>query len=100
MLDLTEEHAAIVLRVLDDLVPACDAWVFGSRAVGPAKPHSDLDLVLVGERLLEADTLAAVVEALSESDLPFKVDVLDWHATPAWLQQRILRRRTLLRKRG
>ncbi len=53
--------------------------VFGSRVKGPAKRHSDLDLAVVGQGRLERSRLDRLAEAFSESDLPFRVDVLDWH---------------------
>ena len=54
--------------------------VFGSRINGTAKNYSDLDLVVVGPAELDDDTLRRLREAFEESDLPFRVDVLDWRA--------------------
>ena len=53
------------------------ARVFGSRATASARRYSDLDLALEWEKPLSLDVLGDVAEALSESDLPYKVDVLD-----------------------
>ncbi len=39
---------------------------------------SDLDLLIMGEAPVELVRLADLEEALRESDLPFRVDVLDW----------------------
>jgi predicted nucleotidyltransferase len=63
--------------------PACSsaqgthAWVFGSRATGYARRYSDLDLALEWEHPLDHDELGDVADALSESDLPYKVDLID-----------------------
>ncbi len=51
--------------------------VFGSRATGHARPYSDLDLAVDAGRPLTLDEHAALAEAFSESDLPFKVDLVD-----------------------
>jgi predicted nucleotidyltransferase len=53
-------------------------WIFGSRALGTAKKASDLDLAIVGENPLDPLTLANLNNAFSESDLPYKVDVIDF----------------------
>ena len=45
-----------------------------------AKDYSDLDLAVSGEGPLDWRTLGRLKEAFEESDLPMRVDVLDWHA--------------------
>lgn len=51
---------------------------FGSRVGGRAKPHSDLDMALVGGPAILDLTLAQLEAAFPDSDLPFRVDGLDW----------------------
>ena len=77
-LDLKERHLAMVRAILDAHVPGCEVWVYGSRAAGAAKPYSDLDLVIVDKEPLPVRTLALLENAFEESDLPFRVDVVDW----------------------
>jgi predicted nucleotidyltransferase len=77
-LDVREDHAAILLSVLRAHLPSgARAYVFGSRAHGGARPFSDLDLALEWDRPLGLDILGRISEALSESDLPYKVDIVD-----------------------
>lgn len=80
MLDLDQDHLEIVRAILHEHVPQYDVWVFGSRILGTARRFSDLDLVIVTEQPLEFTLLGRIRDAFSESDLPFKVDVLDWSA--------------------
>ncbi|MCK3658236.1 DNA polymerase beta subunit [Pasteurellaceae bacterium Pebbles2] len=77
-LDLKPEHEQIVRRILQKNVPNDEVWAFGSRTKGTAKPYSDLDLVILSETPLTLSQLAILNEDFSESDLPWKVDVLDW----------------------
>ena len=79
MIDLNPHHLGTVQRILAEHVPACEIRAFGSRATWTAKDYSDLDLAVVGEGPLERRTLARLKEAFEESDLPMRVDVLDWH---------------------
>jgi len=55
-----------------------EVWVFGSRSSGHARPTSDLDLVLLADEPFPFAVLAELNEDFAESDLPFKVDVLQW----------------------
>lgn len=77
-IDITPEERAIVLHILNEIVPDREVRAFGSRVTGKAKPFSDLDLAVMGDEPLPLDTPARLEEAFSESDLPWKVDVLDW----------------------
>ena len=76
--DLRPDHWAIVRRALRRHVPDREVLAFGSRATWTAKDYSDLDLAVMGEEPLSLRTVSALDEALGDSDLPFKVDVVDW----------------------
>ena len=80
-LDISSEHLAIVQQILRQLVPSCEVWAFGSRVKGAAKPFSDLDLVVMSQQPLSLALMASLHEAFSESDLPWKVDIVDWSTT-------------------
>ena len=46
---------------------------------GNARKFSDLDLAIINESPLDFATYAGLKDAFSDSDLPFKVDVVDWN---------------------
>lgn len=81
MLDLAPQHMAEVRRILQSHVPGMAVRAFGSRVQGKARPFSDLDLAVMSEAPLDVRQLAALKDAFAESDLPFRVDVVDWAAT-------------------
>ena len=80
-IDIDPHDLDTVRSILHKHVPRLEVRVFGSRVKGTALPPSDLDLVVMSERQLPALIMAELKEDFSESDLPFKVDVLDWHST-------------------
>jgi predicted nucleotidyltransferase len=80
MIDLAPDHMEIVRQLLAAHVPECEVRAFGSRVTGKTKPYSDLDLALLGPARLPIARLAALREAFAESELPIRVDLLDWHA--------------------
>ena len=53
------------------------AFVFGSRAHGGPRAYSDLDLAIEWDRPPGLDRTTEIAEAFSESDLPYRVDILD-----------------------
>lgn len=78
MLDLRPDHLQMVRDILRKNVPGLPVWVFGSRATGKAKKYSDLDLAIFSDKPLTFAVLGRLGEDFSESDLPFRVDVVDW----------------------
>lgn len=59
------------------LQPNVNVWVFGSRAKWTATNASDLDLALEGTGKIGYETIDALEYDFDESDLPYKVDVID-----------------------
>ena len=80
-LDIEPRHWAMVRDILAQHLPDREVWAFGSRVKGMAKPHSDLDLVVLGDVSMSLAVQASLVEAFDESDLPWRVDVVDWATT-------------------
>ena len=96
-IDLLPEHRRIALDILNaHLPPGAAVWVFGSRAAGRARRYSDLDLAIDAGRRLTLDDTAILREAFSESDLPFRVDIVDWRAIGDDFRHRIAGDRVVL----
>jgi len=96
MIDLPPEHLERVRAILREHVPEAQVWAFGSRVNGTARPHSDLDLVVVADAELPRRAYYRLLDAFEESDLPIRVDVLDWYRIDAEFQAIIRRRHVLI----
>ena len=70
-----------IQAILRRYVPDREVRAFGSRVTGKVKPFSDLDLVVMGNEPLHATILANLKDDFTESDLPFKVDIVEWAET-------------------
>ena len=81
-LDILPKHLEIVKTILSEFVPNCKVRAFGSRCTGTARKYSDLDLCVCGSEKLDWKLLANLKDAMMESELPFRVDLLDYHAVP------------------
>jgi len=80
-IDIEPQDWAVVMHILQEQVPTLEVWAFGSRARHCAKPYSDLDLALITPVPLSLEKLANLSEAFDTSDLPIRVDVVDWAST-------------------
>ena len=81
LIDIRPDHWVIVRGILKKHVPQYAVWAFGSRAAWKAKEFSDLDLAIITDKPLSLDISASLSEDFSNSDLPYKVDIVDWATT-------------------
>ena len=96
-ISVAPQEWAIVQGILKDIVPHRTVWAFGSRARFAAKPYSDLDLAVVGAAPLSLEASARLHEAFTQSDLPYKVDVVDWASTSPEFQALIAQHHVVVR---
>nr|VFJ89844.1 MAG: Predicted nucleotidyltransferase [Candidatus Kentron sp. H]VFJ90889.1 MAG: Predicted nucleotidyltransferase [Candidatus Kentron sp. H]VFJ97908.1 MAG: Predicted nucleotidyltransferase [Candidatus Kentron sp. H] len=90
-LDIEPHHLDMVRDILHRHAPGCAVWAFGSRATGKARPYSDLDLAIITETPLPFAAADRLKAAFTESDLPWRVDIIDW-ATTSEAFRRIIER--------
>ena len=85
-IDAAPADLAYVLGTLARLLPGREVWAFGSRVNGKAKKFSDLDLVVLGPKLSDSVRMD-LADAFRESDLPFKVDLIEWETTQPYFRK-------------
>lgn len=71
-----EEIKRIIFRFLNP--SEYKVFIFGSRATEKAKKYSDYDVGIIGKKPVPWRILSLIEEALEESDLLYKVDVVDF----------------------
>ena len=97
-LDLGNNELLIVKDILSRHAPDSTVWVFGSRATGRAKTFSDLDLCFKAPQPMSLDRISAMAEDFAESDLPWKVDIVDWWSISERFREIIARDQVLLQQ--
>jgi len=79
-IDIRPCDLKIVQQILRNTLPVnAKVWVFGSRATWKTKKSSDLDLAIDAGRPLTREENSTLEEIFDESDLPYKVDMVDMH---------------------
>jgi len=80
---------AIAARIFQEPV---EIWAYGSRVDGTAHDTSDLDLVVRNKALtrLDIDEFIDFKEALTNSNIPILVQVMDWGRIPQSFHKNIL----------
>lgn len=78
MAELTPGERALIGEILAAHLPGVPVHAFGSRVSGTAKTYSDLDIALITDTPLPVAQVADLAEAFALSDLPFRVDIVEW----------------------
>ncbi|MDV6348779.1 nucleotidyltransferase domain-containing protein [Nitrosomonas sp. Is35] len=94
-IDITPDQRKILIDLLNDYLPDVKVWVYGSRIKGTARPQSDLDLA-VFTSVEQKRAVAALKEALEESQLPFRVDLFVWDEIPEQFRDNIQQAHVIL----
>ncbi len=90
MLNLDQHDLVIVTDIFKSILnDKTEVYVFGSRAKNTARKYSDLDLLIKANEPIDYLLLSQLEEAFSESDLPYKTDIIDWSAVNEDFRQHI-----------
>lgn len=85
MIHMEQRHREIVKAILAKY--PYSFYAFGSRVKGNPRLFSDLDLCFFNN--ISWNIRAHIDEDFEESDLPYKVDVIDWNACDTAFQNLI-----------
>jgi predicted nucleotidyltransferase len=99
LLSLQPRHLEELRRLIATYLPQEEVWAYGSRVGGTAHETSDLDLVVRHPPDLKVQQSSAfweLKEALSESNLPFLVELFDWARLPSTFWENINRRHAVV----
>jgi type I restriction enzyme S subunit len=99
-IDINPRDLETVRSILSRHVPDREVRAFGSRVTWTAKEFSDLDLSVMGEVPLPRSILAELEEDFRESNLPFKVDVVDWATTKENFRRIIEKENVVVQEEG
>ena len=96
-IDIRPADLETVRRILREHVPVLEVLAFGSRVAWNARETSDLDLAVMTDEPLSIDRTAKLRAAFTDSDLPFRVDIVDWATASESFRMRIRANRVVLR---
>ncbi|MDD5215932.1 MAG: nucleotidyltransferase domain-containing protein [Methylococcales bacterium] len=99
-IDLPPQDLKTVCEILKTHASNYAVLAFGSRVKGNAKKYSDLDLVIMTNHPLSFSKMAILKEAFDESDLPIRVDVVDWATTSEAFRKIIEQNKVVIQKQG
>ena len=95
MYELDEKTKQKIIAVISALIPEARIYLFGSRARGTNAQYADIDIALdAGKELLLID-VDEVKSMLNESNIKYKIDVVDIYQVSDLMRKEILREKVI-----
>ena len=76
-----------IISLVSALVPNAKIYLFGSRARKTHGPRSDIDIALDAGHELERVMVGEVRDILNASNIPYKIDVVDFYGVSDDMRQ-------------
>lgn len=89
MIHLSIEQSQELKAILVQQGFSGQVFAFGSRVRGDHQKYSDLDLLIKSDQQISIQALQRLQSAFQESNLPFRVDIVDWWTISADFRSRI-----------
>ncbi|NLK63365.1 MAG: nucleotidyltransferase domain-containing protein [Fusobacteria bacterium] len=99
MINAKEEELKYIVDTINKYISNCEIRVFGSRIKGNSKKYSDIDLAIVTEKKIEWCIIGKIKDEFAESELPYRVDVLDWNGIDENFRKIIDKKYIIIQKR-
>lgn len=77
MINLKDEYIEFIKKIINDLLPDVEIFIFGSRVQGVAKEYSDVDIALRSLREISFGDVLKLKSLFENSTFPYKVDIID-----------------------
>ncbi|MFH1561146.1 MAG: nucleotidyltransferase domain-containing protein [Patescibacteria group bacterium] len=77
-MDLSKKQLDEIAGIVKKYLPEHRVFIFGSRAQNKHFPSSDLDVGVMGKQVVLGNIKVRIEEELENSDLPFKIDLVDF----------------------
>ncbi len=84
-------YREFLLKQLRVHLPGCKVYAFGSRVRGDAHRYSDLDLGIDSGGVIDLGKLAALNEIFAESEIPYKIDIVDMNNVDSDFREHIIK---------
>ena len=77
---IDKKYLEIIKKILQKSISnkSYKVFIFGSRVMGKNRKFSDIDLGILGTKPLSAKEFITIKDKFDESDLPYRVDLVDF----------------------
>ena len=78
-MQIKSDYLDFIVNTIKKYIPNSKIYFFGSRVAGNASQYSDLDVAVSQNEPIKLSILSEIKEIFAESDIPFKIDLIDFN---------------------
>lgn len=87
---IEDRHKNKIIALVSGLFPQAKIYLFGSQARGTQSSGSDIDLAIDNNAKIDIVEIGEVRDILNATNIPYKIDVVDFQSVYAEMQQMII----------
>ncbi len=80
MSNIAEKEINIIKGIILKYIPDAEVRIFGSRVKGTNSESSDIDIAIISKDKINFSTLGKIKIDFEESELPYRVDIIDYNS--------------------
>lgn len=88
---IDKKYKDLFLQIITKHAPNCKIYLFGSRAKGTDAQSSDVDLAIDCGSEIAPKIMGLIKEDVTESIIPYFVDIVDFSVVDEELRQQIIK---------
>ncbi len=96
--NIDEKTKRKIIALISALVPEATIYLFGSRATDKHSEWSDIDIALDAGKKIFFVKIGEIIDVLAGTDIPYKIEVVDFHDIPESMQKSILKEGIIWKK--
>ena len=85
-----ESYKQTILAIIEDVLPDCTVYLFGSRARQTNDEGADIDIALDMKQPIDHGKMSIIREKLEDSTMPLMVDLVDLYTASDLLRKALL----------
>jgi len=85
-----EQYKEKLLAIIQEVLPECKVYLFGSRARQDYDTGADIDLALDMGKEIERKKIFLIKEKIEKTTIPLTVDIVDLHSASEQLQKDVM----------
>ncbi len=90
MIQMTASERTMIVYILEYNLPDTTVWAYGPRVDGTSTKFSDLNLLVISKEPITDLSIFKLKTVFSNTDLPYKVNIVDWNSLSSEEQRNIL----------